>query len=217
MSPLDAVYRRHHAEERGRDFALFPEERAVFFRAKIGRGKRVLDLGCRDCALTRLFAEGNEIIGVDVDAEALKQCRGCGFEARQLDLNEEEWRLAEGSFDAAVLGEVLEHVYYPERFLERVRRRLKPGGILVGSVPNAFSLKNRIRLLLGRKRGTPLEDPTHINHFSYRELGKLLAAAGFIAVSVKPLVVKRWLRPAAGLFPGLVGFSLLFSAGKPER
>lgn len=217
MSALDEIYRYHHREERRRDFALFPEERAAFFRKHLGKGKKILDIGCRDCALTKLFAEGNEVIGIDIDRGALESCAVAGIPARAVDLNAGDWGFGERTFDAAVAGEIIEHVYYPAAFLARVNALLKHGGVLVGSIPNAFSFKNRIRLLLGQKRGTPLEDPTHINHFSYREIRSLLAAAGFADILIDPLVVKRRYRLLARLAPGLVGFSLLFSCRKPER
>lgn len=215
MSVLDAIYRYHHREERHRDFTLFPEERAAFFRHHLGTGKKILDIGCRDCALTKLFWEGNEVTGIDIDRDALESCRAAGIPVRAVDLNGADWGFPPETFDAAVAGEILEHVYYPGQFLKRIYTLLKPGGVLVGSTPNAFSLKNRIRLFLGRKRGTPLEDPTHINHFSYRELRSLLTGAGFANVRVEPLVVKRRYRLLGRASPGLVGFSLLFRGWKP--
>ena len=217
MSSLEEIYRFHHREERGRNFAFFPDERAEFFRARLGTGKKILDVGCRDCAFTRLFAKGNSVIGIDIDAVSLESCRAAGIEARQVDLNASEWHFGEGSFDAVVAGEIIEHVYYPERFFGKFFRLLKPGGILVGSTPNAFSLKNRIRLLFGTKRGTPLEDPTHINHFSYKEIRNLLRHAGFQNCEVLPLIVKGYLKPFAKIAPGLIGFSLFFVGQKPEK
>ena len=46
-----------------------------------GPGRRVLDLGCRYGALTQAYAEGNEVVGVDVDREALAEAA----EARDRD------------------------------------------------------------------------------------------------------------------------------------
>jgi 2-polyprenyl-3-methyl-5-hydroxy-6-metoxy-1,4-benzoquinol methylase len=46
-------------------------ERGPQFAAWIGTGKRVLDLGCRDGSLTRYYVEGNIVVGVDIDQQAL--------------------------------------------------------------------------------------------------------------------------------------------------
>ena len=46
----------------------------------VGTGKDVLDLGCRDGALTRAYIDGNEVVGVDVDREALAEAAKLGIE-----------------------------------------------------------------------------------------------------------------------------------------
>lgn len=41
-----------------------------------------------------------------------------------------------GTFDLVILGELLEHVAYPENLLERTAGLLKPGGLLLATTPN---------------------------------------------------------------------------------
>ncbi len=152
------------------------EGRSSFLKECIGTGKKVLDIGCRNGVLTKHFADGNIVWGVDIDPVALE-------EARQLLGNKNsqnkffvmdllaDWNELKGEmFDVIVCGEVLEHLYFPEKVVAHATKHLNPGGIFLRSVPNAFSLKNRVRLAIGTKKGTPLSDPTHINHFSYTEL-----------------------------------------------
>ena len=50
---------------------------------------------------------------------------------------------------------------------------LRPGGELVGSVPNAFRVQSRLRFLRGRP---PEDDPTHLRMFSPEALRELLGA-----------------------------------------
>jgi len=80
----------------------------------------------------------------------------------------------------------------------------------VCSVPNAFSLKNRIRLLFGLKKNTPLSDPTHINHFTYAELESLLRAH-FSNVEVYGIGRHKML---ARVWPGMMAFNFVFVAKK---
>jgi 2-polyprenyl-3-methyl-5-hydroxy-6-metoxy-1,4-benzoquinol methylase len=97
-----------------------------------------------------------------------------GIETMSIDLNGDWEQLSGRRFDVVVAGEILEHLYFPKHILAKIASVLEPGGMLIGSVPNAFSLKNRVRYALGRKEDTPLADPTHINHFSVPELQALL-------------------------------------------
>ncbi|TRZ52995.1 hypothetical protein D4R99_01720, partial [bacterium] len=94
--------------------------------------------------------------------------------------------------------------------LKKVHTALRKEGVLLGSVPNAFSLKNRIKYLFGIKQGTPLSDPTHINQFSRKEFLSLLEN-NFSEVEIVPLGRFAFLDR---FFPGLFSFDLLFRAKK---
>lgn len=175
-SQIGDIYTYHHSHNRNKGFTIMEEERSAFLKKNIGTGKKILDIGCRNGVLTKNFAEGNTIWGVDIDPVALSEAKQLiGDKNPQnkffvMDLLADWSELQNEQFDVIVCGEVLEHLYFPEKVVEKVVKHLKPGGIFLGSVPNAFSLKNRVRLALGTKKGTPLSDPTHINHFSLPEL-----------------------------------------------
>jgi 2-polyprenyl-3-methyl-5-hydroxy-6-metoxy-1,4-benzoquinol methylase len=202
-----AVYEHHHAHNRQEGFSILKADRGALFAGWIGTGKRVLDIGCRDGALTRYFAAGNSVVGADVDRQALARAAAeLGIETKLVDVVA-EWPFDE-TFDAVVAGEVLEHLYYPDKVSERVSASLRPGGIFVGSVPNAFSLKNRLRYLRGTTRHTPLADPTHINHFSADSLRAMLQKH-FAHVEVVGLGRYRTLSRYA---PSWVSFDLAFRA-----
>lgn len=190
---------------------LFEKERGEMFIGWIGKGKKILDLGCRDCSLTNLFSEGNEASGLDIDSSSLKLCSE-KIKTEQVDLNG-DWHLDKKSlFDVVVSSEVVEHLYYPEQVVKKIKFVLKDGGYFIGSVPNAFNLKNRIRLFLGNKKDTPLGEPTHINQFSYEEVEKLLKS-NFSEVEIVPMVQDKW-KWFARLFPGLGSFLIVFRAKK---
>lgn len=209
---LEHMYGTHHATERGAGFVLLGDTRGLFLKEAIGTGKRVLDIGCRDGALTKSFIEGNTVVGVDIDSEALSRAHAdLSIETRQIDLNG-EWGIEPKSFDAVVAAEVLEHLYYPSVVIGRVAQVVKTDGMFAGTVPNAFSLINRLRYLCMRKKGTPLEDPTHINHFTVRELRSLLERE-FVDVKVMGFGRFAWL---ARTFPQTFAFGLSFVARTPK-
>jgi SAM-dependent methyltransferase len=172
LEELSRRYAEHNRLERGAGFIFAGAERVVLFRRYVdGPGRRVLDLGCRDGALTRTYAAGNDVVGVDADRDALAEAAKLGIETRWADLDE-PLPFDDASFDVVVAGELLEHLRDPRRLVADALRVLRPGGTFVASVPNAYRLKNRLRFLAGRR---PEDDPTHLQMFAPEELRGLLA------------------------------------------
>jgi SAM-dependent methyltransferase len=201
VTDLGERYETHHRERRDEGDFVFVPERIPLFQAAIGRGKRVLDLGCRSGGLTRHFLEGNEVVGLDVDRAALEKAAALGIETVVANV-EEQLPFEDESFDAVVAGELLEHVRFPDVVVAEVKRVLRPRGVLVGSVPNAFRIQSRLRFLRGRP---PEDDPTHLHMYSSRQIRDLLA--GFREVDVS-FVGGRYRR----LHARLLARDLVFSA-----
>lgn len=197
---LSDRYEQHHRERRAQGEFVFVPERIPLFQAAIGRGKRVLDLGCRSGALTRNFLDGNEVVGLDVDRVALATAAELGIQPVQANV-EEPLPFEDASFDAVVAGELLEHLQFPDALVAEIQRVLKSGGVLVGSVPNAYRVQGRLRFLLGR---APEDDPTHLHMFSPAALRELLA--GFEDVKLS-FVGGRYRRLHARLFARDLVFS----------
>jgi SAM-dependent methyltransferase len=201
---LQERYEEHHRERRDEGDFVFVPERIPLFVAAIGRGKRVLDLGCRSGALTKHFLEGNSVVGLDVDAAALEKAAALGIEPVQANV-EEPLPFEDASFDAVVAGELFEHLQFPDALVGEIRRVLRPGGVLAGSVPNAFRVQSRLRFLRGKP---PEDDPTHLRMFSSSAMRQLLA--GFERVELS-YVGGRYAKLNARLFAR----DLAFSAMKP--
>ncbi len=200
MSHLGERYEEHHRERRAEGEFVFVPERIPLFQAAIGRGRRVLDLGCRSGALTRHFLEGNAVVGLDVDAAALAKAEVLGIEPVRANV-EEPLPFEDATFDGVVAGELLEHLQFPDALVAEIARVLRPGGVLVGSVPNAYRLQARLRFLRGR---APEDDPTHLRMFSPAAMRDLLA--GFESIRLD-FVGGRYRR----LHPRLLARDLVFS------
>jgi len=84
------------------------------------------------------------------------------------------WRSDE-RFDAVSFNHVLEHVPSPRTYLQKASRVLKPGGVLMISVPNWDSLSRRAFGPFWMH----LDLPRHLFHFSPRSLHRLLFALDF--------------------------------------
>jgi 2-polyprenyl-3-methyl-5-hydroxy-6-metoxy-1,4-benzoquinol methylase len=214
---LDKIYSTRHTtkDAEGGGSSSFEEERGKLFVNWAGTSKKILDLGCRDGRIARyLIMAGNEVVGFDVDSAALKRCP-LGMKTEWHDLNG-DWHLGhEGEFDIVVATEVIEHLYFPGRVMEKILFVLKSGGLFVGSVPNAFNLKNRFRLFLAQPQNTPLGEPTHINQFSCQMI-KALLSKYFKNVIIGAIVQPKWYW-LVRLLPGLGGFLITFKAEKNEN
>lgn len=204
------IYKEHHQTNRQIGFSIMKEERGALLEKLVGKGKKVLDIGCRDGALTKFFTPGNQVLGVDIDDTALSRTRELGIETMKMDLHGDWVELGGRKFDVVVAGEVLEHLYHPGKIAQKAREVLTESGVFVGSVPNAFSLKNRLRYLKGSKRYTPLSDPTHINQFSASDLEIILKK---VFPEVEILGLGRY-QKLADLSPNLFAFDLFFVCQK---
>jgi SAM-dependent methyltransferase len=194
----------HHEVNRPPGFAFEGSLRGAYFAQAIGRGQRVVDLGCRDGTVALAYLEGNQVTGLDIDRASLQRASSRGIETIWTNLSE-RLPLASDSFDVAVAGELFEHLPNPQALVDEAARVLTPKGTLVGSVPNAFRLKNRLRFLAGR----PIEpDPTHLHQVSPKGLERLLVTR-FELLEVR-FAASRFLR----LSPRLFGNSMLFLARK---
>jgi SAM-dependent methyltransferase len=201
---LGEIYERHHRERRNDGEFVFVPERIPIFKRVIGKGRKVLDLGCRSGALTRHFLDGNEVVGVDVDEAALAKAEERGITPVVADVKE-PLPFPDQAFDAVVAGELLEHIDFPETVVSEVHRVLEPGGSFVGSVPNAFNVQRRLRFLLGKP---PEKDPTHLRMFSGEQIRELLADFDEVEVT---FVGGRY-RP---LHPRLLAQDIVFTAVRP--
>jgi SAM-dependent methyltransferase len=199
-------YRKHHLEARSREFIFAGEERAELFARYVGGpGRRVLDIGCRYGTLTSRYAAGNDVVGIDIDKEALETAEQLGIETVWADA-EEPLPFDDETFDVVVAGELLEHVRDPAALVGEAHRVLRPGGTFVGSVPNSFRLKNRLRFLAGHQ---PERDPTHLHVFTPTDVRQLLCHFDDVQLH---FIASRFLR----LHPRLFANDIVFAA-KADR
>lgn len=166
IQSLQKLYQSHHKSGSRLGQSLLEIVRGKILSSWIGKDKKVLDLGCRDGTLTRHFISKNQVTGADIDNDALKFAKKTyKINTRQVDLNS-RLPFKNKAFDVVVMGEVLEHLPYWDITLPEVKRVLKKEGIFVGSIPLAYHIQDRIRILRGKKLLVSA-DPTHVQFLSY--------------------------------------------------
>lgn len=98
-----------------------------------------------------------------------------------------ELRRDDNSLDVVFLLEVLEHLDFPSKALQEIKRVLKPGGFLIIGIPRE-PLWRILNMARGKYWGDLGNTPGHLNHWSSRSLQRLLASQfGEVVMSRKPV------------------------------
>jgi len=153
-------------------------------RALIPADGAILDLGCADGSfLAALEPLGDwELHGLDINPEIIRRPRSPRLELRAGQLGPDTY--PRERFDAIVASHLVEHVCDPVELMRVCERILRPGGILIGELPNLASWDAR---LFGRYWGG-LHQPRHLffwDRASFLDLGR---RGGFAAVRTFPLL-----------------------------
>lgn len=135
----------------------------------------------------------------------------------ELDLNDiyfEDKRPKVEPYSIIILAEVIEHLYTaPSQIFTYLATCLRPGGYLIVQTPNAATLPNRVKLLLGRNPFEMIREsranPGHYREYTRRELIELGGANGLSTVrtfmsnySLSGTVASRAWRWLAQCLPG---------------
>lgn len=161
-------------------------------------GALVLDVGCGTGALLEpLRRRGYRPLGLDVRPEGLASVRARDPNAWVVQAEADRLPLRSESVDAVLALDVLEHVD-DRAVLAEVARVLRPGGLLVASVPAYPWLWSRRD-----------EDAGHLRRYGGRSLERVLREAG--------LVPRELLRYQCLLFPLVAASRLAGRRGPAVR
>ncbi len=144
----------------------------------VGYGTRVLDIGCGDGVLAKMFMDkSNHVTGVDLDKGNV-----------QIDLQYEELPFGNGWFDTVTAIELIEHIWDVNRLLKDIKRVLAKHGKLIISTPNLCSLGRRLMMLIGRNPYVENflypTDAGHVKHYTIKDFKYLMRKNGFIVEKV---------------------------------
>jgi 2-polyprenyl-6-hydroxyphenyl methylase/3-demethylubiquinone-9 3-methyltransferase len=201
------------------DMAFKRRAWTIFEWLGVTEGKTILDCGCgRGYYLKMLRHLGNaRLAGIDVERPYLRKARRNTADLPDITIANAsiyELPFPDGTFDAVILSEVLEHVDREADSLAEVRRVLKPGGLVIVTVPHADypfwwdPINKTLETLFGKhvRRG-PLTGiwARHVRLYTPERLRETVRTAGFVIEEERSFTHR--------CFP--FGHNLLYGLGKP--
>jgi 2-polyprenyl-3-methyl-5-hydroxy-6-metoxy-1,4-benzoquinol methylase len=151
----------------------------------MGKSGKLLDVGCGLGYFVKHVSKhpGWEVYGCEISERAVD------FAKSKLGLSNvaagkiEEANFPEGFFDLITLWDVIEHIPDPDSFLAKIRKLLKPGGLLFLHTPNINIQLPKARFKKMLKGMDPkihyLEAKDHVNIYSGKTITVVLNRNGF--------------------------------------
>ena len=170
---------------------------------RVANGATVLDLGCAGGYVSKLLRQQKNCRVTGVDAFPVTDA-DCVDEFILHDLNKGLPAIDFDRFDCVLMLDVIEHLSFPERFVDELRRAaaLSPTTRIILSTGNVAFLITRCMLLFGQfnygKRG--ILDLTHTRLFTFATIRRLFTQGGFRIIET---------RGVPGPFPLALGDSAL--------
>lgn len=168
---------------------------------------RILDVGCASGQFGRaLKANRNiEVWGVEPIEMAAREAEEnldrviCGY-------FDEQANLPIAYFDAVIFNDSLEH--FPDEYppLRLAQTLLKPGGVVIVSLPNFRYLENIKHILFEKDfeyRDAGILDRTHLRFFTRKSMQRLFENAGFEILAMEGINPHWWSGWKIGLLRAL--------------
>lgn len=119
----------------------------------------------------------DRFIAVEPTPHLAATCRSRGLEVLESPI--EHVSLPDGSIDVIASFEVVEHLFSPKEILQKARRLLRPGGVMIVSVPSSGGFD----VMLLREKSSSV-DVEHLNYFNNESLARLFEDCGFTTLEV---------------------------------
>ena len=155
-------------------------ERFRVIRSMVDGSTRILDIGCGS---SRILQSLPQAVGLDMQIRKLRWLRAPGRQLVQGSLS--QLPFADGSFDAVICSEVIEHIPREEIDLSDMVRVLAPGGALVLGTPDYGTWTWRTLEGMYKKVFPQGYATEHINPYTRQDLRREIERLGLVVWDVQ--------------------------------
>lgn len=142
-----------------------------------------------------MTAVSKRCVGIDMDGDGIRALKNLMPDNEFHEINAENipesHEISKTQWNIIVAGDVVEHMDNPGMFFRTARRLLKDDGILIVTVPSAFSAKRFFWLALTGNEQVHLD---HTAYFSEATLTQIANRSGF---KVAEMYGFQWVNPTA--------------------
>jgi 2-polyprenyl-3-methyl-5-hydroxy-6-metoxy-1,4-benzoquinol methylase len=142
----------------------------------------ILEIGCGEGnTLVELKKQGKAKFIVGIDIVDLNQSSKLD-KFILADIENDNIELPEEYFDIIICADVLEHLKDPWSVLRKIRKFLKPNGILLASIPNVREIKTLISIVIKgdfKYVDAGILDKTHLRFFCKKNIIELFESTGY--------------------------------------
>ncbi len=179
----------------------------------VGKGNRVLDLGCGDGELlaSLLAARGVRGYGIDIADDNVLACVKRGVNVIQSDLESGLAGFANRSFDTVILSQTLQQIHRVETIINEM---LRVGREVIVTFPNFAYWRHRVQLgvhgTMPVSRTLPYEwyNTPNVRMFTVREFDRFCASRGIAIIDRIVLSGERRVGFAPNLFGQLAFYRI---------
>ena len=184
------------------------------------RYAKVLEVGCGAGVFRKNLTPECEYLGVEPCDKAVTEARQNGLPVLHGFFDGVANQIPDGYYDLVICNDVIEHMANPDKFLSDIKRKIAPGGVIVGSYPNIRFLFAMKHVLWDRDwcyADGGVFDRTHLRFFTMKSFKRMVLEQGYVIEKMSGIYRGKfpgWYKYAFALFfiPALfLGFDTPYS------
>jgi 2-polyprenyl-3-methyl-5-hydroxy-6-metoxy-1,4-benzoquinol methylase len=160
-------------------FQFFRKELVIFLPEKY---ERILEIGCGEGNFTHFLKQPYEAWGIEQNHDAAQIASKKMTKIMTGKYENFLSDLPDNYFDLVICNDVIEHMEDHDWFLNSIKKKMKPKGNLIGSVPNIRHITSLYELLIDKDwfyTDAGILDRTHLRFFTEKSLKRSFTERGF--------------------------------------